>query len=306
MIDQQSGNDILYVVDNSAIIDEDFIFTTDNMVVGEDGEEYLVLTTVPDGEIDIGADQIEPNSFLVQPSSDVILNDEGCVVESNENNLVYRYINMDEIGANTDEVEDYYEEEEEEAYEEDEDYDESLYIEYYPEERDVQCRMCGKMFITNKKLMSHYTRLHKKKKLRCQYCSKLFHQKKDLKMHERVHTDARPYKCEHPGCGKSFKQKCTLDTHMVTHTREKKQQCCHVCGKRYSHKKSLALHIKEKHMEATRHYQCLQCHKIFEQYTKFKYHQTICCKPKIAKKVGRPPKTVVWNPSPAIHRHQLI
>ena len=45
MIDQQSGNDILYVVDNSAIIDEDFIFTTDNMVVGEDGEEYLVLTT---------------------------------------------------------------------------------------------------------------------------------------------------------------------------------------------------------------------------------------------------------------------
>ena len=52
--------------------------------------------------------------------------------------------------------------------------------------------------------------------LSCKYCNKQFAQKSKLQMHERVHTNERPFGCAE--CGKAFKRNSHLKKHQKTHT----------------------------------------------------------------------------------------
>ena len=49
----------------------------------------------------------------------------------------------------------------------------------------------------------------------CEVCSKRFVNKSTLKVHQRTHTEERPYKCY--VCDKSFGTKATLKAHEYTH-----------------------------------------------------------------------------------------
>ena len=51
----------------------------------------------------------------------------------------------------------------------------------------------------------------------CSICHKQFVQKSSLSRHELLHSDEKPWVCEHDNCGKRFKLKEYLDAHKKTH-----------------------------------------------------------------------------------------
>lgn len=54
----------------------------------------------------------------------------------------------------------------------------------------------------------------------CVTCGKRFVKKYNLSVHRRLHTGARPFKCDVPGCGRSFLWKSSLTCHAAVHARE--------------------------------------------------------------------------------------
>ena len=67
-----------------------------------------------------------------------------------------------------------------------------------------------------------------------------------MRVHERSHSDDRPFACDVPGCGKRFKDEYTLVTHARVHTGEKRFACGEDgvpgCGKRFGYKVDLKRH----------------------------------------------------------------
>ncbi|KFO60867.1 Zinc finger protein 256, partial [Corvus brachyrhynchos] len=53
----------------------------------------------------------------------------------------------------------------------------------------------------------------------CGECGKRFPTTNELLMHQRVHTDERPFRC--PDCGKGFKENSSLIVHRRVHTGER-------------------------------------------------------------------------------------
>ncbi|KFV52064.1 Zinc finger protein 417, partial [Gavia stellata] len=53
----------------------------------------------------------------------------------------------------------------------------------------------------------------------CAACGKRFSQQSNLTMHQRSHTEERPYPCG--ACGKSFKYLADLTVHERSHTGER-------------------------------------------------------------------------------------
>lgn len=56
------------------------------------------------------------------------------------------------------------------------------------------CPICGKAV-----LVSHFSKhenTHKEGTLKCSYCEKVFREKASVRLHERTHTQERPYECE--------------------------------------------------------------------------------------------------------------
>jgi len=55
------------------------------------------------------------------------------------------------------------------------------------------------------------------KQFECSICHKQFVQKSSLNRHELLHSNEKPWVCEHDNCGKRFKLKEYLDAHKKTH-----------------------------------------------------------------------------------------
>lgn len=78
----------------------------------------------------------------------------------------------------------------------------------------------------------------------CKICRRKFNHSGNLLVHQRVHSNERPYKCKFCNC--RFKQLCHVNNHERLHSGETPWQCS-LCGKQFHQKGNFDHHISKQH-----------------------------------------------------------
>lgn len=148
--------------------------------------------------------------------------------------------------------------------------------------KNFECTLpkCGKTFVSSRALGDHMNVHSGARPYVCDYpgCGKGFKQQNHSDQHFRAkHTNDRPHECDFPGCDKAFANSSHLGKHKRTHTSEKPFVCdFKECGKTFNQSSELITH-KRSHT-GERPYVCRKkdCSKTFAQSGHRVTHEKSC------------------------------
>lgn len=103
------------------------------------------------------------------------------------------------------------------------------------------CPKCGKRFYTSSGLAQHSISHKDVAQFKCGFCNKTYRSRQSLKEHFRVAHSSNRYLFVCVTCGKSFTAKSTLMMHIKSHNGEKQFACSH-CPKTYTRARYLKAH----------------------------------------------------------------
>lgn len=134
------------------------------------------------------------------------------------------------------------------------------------------CMHCPASFSRPSQLLQHQRseHAHKQPGFLCTECGRAFNSHSNLRIHQNVHTGARPYSCT--DCGKSFSQSGALKIHRRIHTGERPYSC-DFCGRGFPHLAGVRAHLRTHTGEKP--YSCSLCGKCFTQSGALKIHTRI-------------------------------
>ncbi|XP_034409451.1 uncharacterized protein LOC117745317 isoform X2 [Cyclopterus lumpus] len=102
------------------------------------------------------------------------------------------------------------------------------------------CYVCDRQFTNSSELMVHQKAHTEKKPFKCPICSHAFKKSSELTRHKKIHFGQDGYACT--DCGKPCKTMTLLKYHRRTHTGER-PYVCKECGKRFPMSKALQKHM---------------------------------------------------------------
>ena len=107
------------------------------------------------------------------------------------------------------------------------------------------CIPCGKSFASHVSLMLHERRSHQPADghpFKCKDCGRRFGNMTHLRRHMMIHTNAKPYLCDH--CGKSFRSERSRSIHdkLFHHDGESHRFQCDICKKKFGSQQNLDRH----------------------------------------------------------------
>ncbi|XP_033983366.1 uncharacterized protein LOC117480229 [Trematomus bernacchii] len=102
------------------------------------------------------------------------------------------------------------------------------------------CYVCDRHFTNSIDLMLHQKAHTEKKPFKCPICSEAFNKSSELTFHKKNHYGQDGYECT--DCGKNCKTMTALKYHMRKHSGER-PYVCKECGKRFSMSKALHKHM---------------------------------------------------------------
>ncbi|CAH0402773.1 unnamed protein product [Chilo suppressalis] len=141
-------------------------------------------------------------------------------------------------------------------------------------ERDKRysCAVCSKSFTRIYGLKYHMNKHTGARKYLCSKCGKHFLTSNGLRQHSISHKEVAQYKCGF--CNKTYKSRQSLKEHFrVAHSSNRKLFVCVTCGKSFTAKSTLMMHIRSHNGE--KKFACPNCPKTYTRASYLRIHSMV-------------------------------
>lgn len=132
----------------------------------------------------------------------------------------------------------------------------------------VECCLCAQVFSGKKPLRRHVREQHTTLENICEFCGAYYQKISQLKVHQRLHTNEKPFKCE--TCNVSFHFKKELRRHKSSNHKQIKSLTCGICNRTCPNRNAMWRH--EKIHTNDRNALCYLCGKVLSNPQSMRSH----------------------------------